>query len=81
MDAYSIGQSVILEKGAEKFVAKITGIVKTSTTNLFSAVRYFLVRGELVEASISLIHPNNINSISTLDAKKAAIRWLESRFD
>ncbi len=68
MSVYNIGQSVIVKNGVSQFIAKLTGIISTSTITGYHATRYYIVRGSLVEMTVSWIPTNLIVGLSGVEA-------------
>ena len=75
MSVYSIGQSVIVKNGLSQFIAKLTGVISTSTTG-YHASRYYIVRGSLVEMTLSWIPTNLIVGLSGIKAEEGAVKMV-----
>jgi hypothetical protein len=69
---FKAGQSVIVKNGASTKIVELTGEVNTGSIYGFTGRYFGLVRGALVEASISWIPVNCILGLSTVSAKDAA---------
>ena len=76
MSVYSIGQSVIVKNGLSQFIAKLTGVISTSTTTGYHASRYYIVRGSLVEMTLSWIPTNLIVGLSGIKAEEGAMKMV-----
>jgi hypothetical protein len=76
MSVYSIGQSVIVKNGLSLFIAKLTGIISTNTTTGYHASRYYLIRGSLVEMTLSWIPLTLIMGPSCIEAEKGAVKMI-----
>jgi hypothetical protein len=78
MSVYSIGQSVIVNNGVSQFIAKLTGLISTNTTTGYYASRYYLVRGSLVEMTMSWIPSTLIVGPSGIKAEECAVKMVTS---
>ena len=69
---FNAGQSVIVKNGASTKIVELTGGVTTGSIYGFTGRYFGLVRGALVEASISWIPVDCILGLSPISAKDAA---------